>query len=60
MYTIPVWNGSVNLVDLDLHDYSVKFCVNHLTSYRNEEEVGSAIRKSGLPREEVFITTKVI
>jgi diketogulonate reductase-like aldo/keto reductase len=27
--------------------------------YGNEEDVGSAIRKSGIPREEVFITTKV-
>lgn len=28
-------------------------------AYFNEEEVGSAIRKSGVPREEVFLTTKV-
>lgn len=28
-------------------------------SYFNEEEVGSAIAKSGIPREELFITTKV-
>lgn len=28
-------------------------------SYFNEEEVGSAIAKSGVPREELFITTKV-
>lgn len=28
-------------------------------SYFNEEEVGSAIAKSGVPREEIFITTKV-
>ena len=28
-------------------------------SYFNEEEVGAAIRKSGVPREEVFITSKV-
>ena len=26
--------------------------------YRNEEDVGSAVRKSGIPREEIFITTK--
>ena len=29
----------------------------HLCS--NEAEVGSAVRKSGIPREEVYITTKV-
>lgn len=28
-------------------------------SYRNEEEVGNAIMKCGVPREELFITTKV-
>ena len=28
-------------------------------SYFNEEEVGEAIKKSGIPREEIFITTKV-
>ena len=28
-------------------------------SYVNEEEVGNAIQKSGIPREELFLTTKV-
>ncbi len=28
-------------------------------SYFNEEEVGNAIKKSGIPREEIFITSKV-
>ena len=28
-------------------------------SYCNEEEVGNAIHKCGIPREELFITTKV-
>ena len=28
-------------------------------SYFNEEEVGSAIKKSGIPREEIFLTSKV-
>lgn len=28
-------------------------------SYANEEEVGKAIEKSGIPREEIFLTTKV-
>lgn len=28
-------------------------------SYFNEEEVGLAIKKSGIPREEIFLTTKV-
>lgn len=28
-------------------------------SYYNEEEVGSAVKKSGIPREEIFLTSKV-
>lgn len=28
-------------------------------SYFNEEEVGSAIKKSGVKREEIFLTSKV-
>ena len=28
-------------------------------SHFNEEEVGEAIRESGIPREEIFLTTKV-
>lgn len=33
--------------------------VDTAQSYGNEEEVGNAIRKSNVPREELFITTKV-
>ncbi|MDO4570559.1 MAG: aldo/keto reductase [Planctomycetia bacterium] len=29
------------------------------SGYENEEEVGNAVRKSGIPREEIFITTKL-
>ncbi len=28
--------------------------------YRNEESVGAAIRRSGLPRDDVFVTTKIL
>ena len=28
-------------------------------SYFNEEQVGSAVQKSGVPRKELFLTTKV-
>lgn len=33
--------------------------IDTAASYLNEEAVGSAIRKSGIPREEIFVTTKV-
>ena len=27
--------------------------------FRNEHEVGSALKKSGIPREDIYVTTKV-
>ncbi len=33
--------------------------IDTAASYNNEEAVGKAIRKSGVPREEIFVTTKV-
>lgn len=36
------------------------FChIDTAQSYFNEREVGNAIRKSGIPRNELFITSKV-
>jgi diketogulonate reductase-like aldo/keto reductase len=34
--------------------------VDTASMYRNEESVGAAIRRSGLPREQVFVTTKLM
>lgn len=33
--------------------------IDTATYYENEEDVGAAIQKSGIPRKEIFITTKV-
>jgi methylglyoxal/glyoxal reductase len=33
--------------------------IDTATIYENEEDVGRAIRESGVPREEIFVTTKV-
>ncbi|MCF2660826.1 aldo/keto reductase [Pseudoflavonifractor phocaeensis] len=33
--------------------------IDTVQSYFNEEQVGSAIQKSGVPREDIFLTTKV-
>ena len=33
--------------------------IDTASMYENEEDVGEALRKSGIPREEVFITTKL-
>ena len=29
-------------------------------NYRNEEDVGKAVRKCGIPRDQIFVTTKVL
>jgi 2,5-diketo-D-gluconate reductase A len=34
--------------------------IDTATMYRNEREVGRAVRESGVPREEVFVTTKLL
>lgn len=33
--------------------------IDTAAAYMNEEAVGAAIKKSGIPREELFITTKL-
>src|SRR5690606_27397339 len=33
--------------------------IDTAAGYRNEEQVGRAIRQSGIPREDIFVTTKV-
>ena len=33
--------------------------IDTATSYNNEKEIGNAVRKSGVPRDEVFVTTKL-
>lgn len=33
--------------------------IDTAAGYNNEEAVGTAIRKSGIPREEIFVTTKI-
>jgi 2,5-diketo-D-gluconate reductase A len=38
----------------------VGYChIDTATIYRNEEQVGRAVRDSGVPREQVFVTTKL-
>jgi diketogulonate reductase-like aldo/keto reductase len=36
-----------------------KMCELTFSSLGNEEQVGKAIRESGIPREEFFVTTKL-
>ena len=34
--------------------------IDTASTYRNEQSVGAALRRSGLPREQVFVTTKLL
>jgi 2,5-diketo-D-gluconate reductase A len=46
----------------DATRYALEIGYRHLdtaTMYRNEAEVGQALRDSGVPRDEVFVTTKI-
>ncbi len=43
-------------------EYALNIGYRHIDTariYANESDVGKALRKSGLPREEVFVTTKL-
>ena len=42
---------------------ALRTCYRHIDSaqfYRNEAEMGTAVRQSGIPRNEVFLTTKIL
>ena len=74
--TIPIINSSLTMPRLGFgiyqspRDVCVKSCLaalhagyRHIDSaqfYRNESEMGEAVRQSGIPRSEVFLTTKVL
>jgi len=51
-------------VNLSLHNMFVHIssCTLHIVVvviYRNEKEVGVGIKKSGIPRSDIFVVTKV-
>ncbi|KAL8825599.1 MAG: hypothetical protein Q9170_007730 [Blastenia crenularia] len=74
--TIPIINSSHTMPRLGFGIYQSPrdVCVNscltalkagyrHIDSaqfYRNEAEMGEAVRKSGIPRSEIFLTTKIL
>ncbi|KIW20375.1 hypothetical protein PV08_00950 [Exophiala spinifera] len=74
--TLPLPNSSVRIPRLGFGVYqsSASVCVQSCLSaieagyrhidtaqfYANETEVGEAVRKSGLPRADIFVTTKIL
>src|SRR5690349_5795586 len=57
VYQTPAGRPTQNAVR-----FALKFGYRHIDTariYGNEEDVGAAVRESHLPREELFITTKL-
>jgi diketogulonate reductase-like aldo/keto reductase len=57
VYKVP--EGEVGLESIKIAIQSGYRSIDTAALYENEESVGQAIKKSGVPREELFITTKV-
>ena len=63
---LGTWKGDWNQPDNDVVSHAVQAAIEagfrHIdtaASYRTEEGVGRGIRESGIPRSEVFVTTKL-
>lgn len=59
---IGTWRAPSGLVTEAAVLHALKCGYRHIdtaTIYKNEQDVGQALRKSGVPREEVFLTTKL-
>ncbi len=47
---------------LDVVENALKLGIRHIDTahaYQNERSVGQAVKKSGIPRDEIWITTKL-
>ena len=53
-------DGNGNVKDAVLNALRLGYRhIDTASAYGNEKEVGEAIRESGVPREEIFLTTKL-
>jgi diketogulonate reductase-like aldo/keto reductase len=60
---LGVWQMAAGLETEQAVEWALEAGYRHIDTasmYRNEESVGAAVRRSGLPREEVFVTTKLM
>jgi diketogulonate reductase-like aldo/keto reductase len=60
---LGVWKMSAGKETEQAVEWALDSGYRHIDTasmYRNEASVGAALRRSGLPREEVFVTTKVL
>jgi diketogulonate reductase-like aldo/keto reductase len=59
---LGVWQMAAGTETEQAVAYALEIGYRHIDTasmYRNEQSVGAAVRSSGLPREEVFVTTKL-
>lgn len=55
---VSIEGGSCEKSVLDAIEVGYRH-INTAQAYHNEEAVGTALRKCGVPREDIFLTTKV-
>ena len=59
---LGVWQMAAGSETEQAVEYALEVGYRHIDTaslYRNEQSVGAALKRSGLPRDEVFITTKL-
>jgi diketogulonate reductase-like aldo/keto reductase len=59
---LGVWQSPVGKVTQEAVLAALRFGYRHVDTarvYRNEADVGTAVRQSGVPREQIFVTTKL-
>ena len=62
MLGLGVWQMAAGSETEQAVEYALEVGYRHIDTaslYRNEQSVGAALKRSGLPRDEVFITTKL-
>jgi diketogulonate reductase-like aldo/keto reductase len=60
---LGVWQMEAGAETEQAVEWSLELGYRHIdtaTMYRNEQSVGAALARSGLPREDVFVTTKLL
>ena len=63
MLGLGVWQMAAGAETEQAVGYALEVGYRHIDTaslYRNEQSVGAALKRSGLPRDEVFITTKLM
>src|SRR6266404_5127870 len=60
---LGVWQMTAGAETEQAVEWALEAGYRHIDTasvYRNEQSVGAALKRSGLPREQVFVTTKLL